>query len=193
MKDNGTDLRHIRVYIATANTHKVLINTSRPDIQKKHGTQERKAIMFDKYFSEETRLVPFDKTVTVHNHQAPTSDSARLLKELEEKAVNNIFAHFEINNPFNAAVIYTSSGMDVLLNILHYEARFELNNKSYTVSGKISANEFAKESRFGNNHVLMCVVKELSERISIELVKDVAPELMGTIRTLGPYFTDGLK
>ena len=148
--------------------------------------------MFDKYYSENTRLVPYNKKVTVHNHQAPVADSARLLKELEEKAIDNIFANFAINNPFNAAAIYTSRSMDALSNTLHYQARFELNSKSYSVDGKINASDLIKESQFGNQHVLLHVVKELSEKISIELVKNAAPELMGSIRDLNPYFRNGL-
>lgn len=142
--------------------------------------------MFDKYYSEETRFVPYDKNVTVHNHQAPVADSARLLKELEEKAIDNIFAYFKINNPLNAAVIYTSRSMDVLSQTLHYEARFELNGKSHSINGKMSANDLIKGSLLGNQQVLLHVIKELSEGIAVELVKDAAPELMGSIKSLSP-------
>lgn len=136
--------------------------------------------MFDKYYSEKTNYVPYDKTVAIHEYKAPTDDSARLLKELEEKAIDKIFANFTLDNPLNAAVIYT--GRDMFANELKYEARFELNSKQYRVLGSIPQIELEKSIRAGNNNVFLHIVENVSNAIAVELVKQAAPELDGVMR-----------
>ena len=57
--------------------------------------------MFDKTYvkgSGSTTYVPYEKTVTVTEHRAPTDDSIKIYKEMYEKSLKNIAEVLEIKN-----------------------------------------------------------------------------------------------
>jgi len=69
--------------------------------------------------------------VDVHEHRAPTDDSVKLLREMEEKARNQIVGAFVTNkdNDFDGAVVYMRpSVMSADYNVY---TRFKLNGQEY--------------------------------------------------------------
>lgn len=55
--------------------------------------------MFDRVTIQQGKeAVPYAKTVTVHEHKAPTDESIRLYQEIEEKAFQNILHRIQVND-----------------------------------------------------------------------------------------------
>lgn len=82
---------------------------------------------------EETKYVPYDKNVTINERRAPTDDSVRLLKEIQDKAVENIISSFVIkSNHLNAACLFFE--MDYCMGFSYKMcAKFEINGKEHVV------------------------------------------------------------
>lgn len=54
--------------------------------------------MFDTYVQ---RVAPaYPQTVTKHEHRAPTDESVKLLREMEDKALKSIIHHFRVESNF---------------------------------------------------------------------------------------------
>ena len=55
--------------------------------------------MFNKTIvNNPTKLIPYDKKVTINEHKAPTDESIKLLKEMEEKAFQKITEAYYIES-----------------------------------------------------------------------------------------------
>lgn len=121
--------------------------------------------MFDSYHNHSKEYVPYDKNVYITEKKAPTDDSARLIKELEEKAIEKIFHTASINNELNASVVYMN---DIWRK--KFIAKFNLNGHEYTVEDHIDERRIFASFKMGSHEVLNAVVKSLSEKIAKEII-----------------------
>jgi len=119
------------------------------------------------------RLVPYEKTVTVTEHRAPTDHSVELLNEFTEKAKQNIIDTIHIkNNVIECVVVYYSD--DLLKDRINFWLRFKLNDKEYKLNGDIEKTELMEvHSAHGLRvqKVFDLLVKKYSEIIAIEILK----------------------
>ena len=119
--------------------------------------------------------MPYEKSVTIHEHKAPTEKSVELLNQMQEKAQRNIIATIKIEENFLKAVaIYYHDEM--VVNRITYHIRFELNGKEYTIEDYIDKFEWRQEmskSYMGLGHeiIFRALHKKFSEMVANELMK----------------------
>jgi len=120
-----------------------------------------------------TKYVPYEKTVTVNEHRAPTDKSVALLNEFTEKAKQNIIDSIHIkNNVIDCAVIYYQD--DIMTDSLKYYIKFKLNGVEYKLNGQIDRMELREQGyhyQFRHEGVMMLVYKKYAEVIASELIK----------------------
>lgn len=139
------------------------------------------------HFHSETKHVPYDKTVTVNEHRAPTDKSVELLNEMERKATENIIHKFRVDsNLIKAAVIYYSDAIATDDMIVHI--KFELNGKEHVLEERFPNKEFRKEmyesyQGFGSKSVFVFFYKKISEIIAVDLMNK-CPDFTDTISKL---------
>jgi hypothetical protein len=126
----------------------------------------------------ETKTVPYEKTVTVNEHRAPTDKSVQLLNEFTEKARQNIIDTIHIkNNVIDCYVIYYQD--DIVTDSLKYYIRFKLNGVEHKMNGNIDKAELHESSyayQFRNQGILILVYKKYAELIAEELIKATSKE-----------------
>lgn len=132
-----------------------------------------------------TVSVPYEKSVTVNEHRAPTDKSVELLNEFEKKAYNNIIYKAKIEqNHLKAIAIYYRD--DIINNRIHFQVKFELNGNEIIISDYIDNFEWKKElsklySGFGNKAIYKLVHKKLSEMIATELMNQ-SPDFIKSLK-----------
>lgn len=124
--------------------------------------------MFDSYHDHSKEYVPYDKNVYVTEKRAPTDESARLIKELEEKAIEKIFHTASINNELNVAVVYIN---DIWRS--KFIAKFNLNGHEYTVEDHIDKKRVSASLSMGSHEVINAVAESLSRKIAKEIILKV--------------------
>lgn len=131
-----------------------------------------------------TVSVPYEKSVTVNEHRAPTDKSVELLNEFEKKAHENIIYKTKIEqNHLKAIAIYYQD--DIVSNRMHFHVKFELNGFETLISDFVDGFEWRTELSklyfgFGNEAIFKLVHKKLSEMIALDLMKQ-SPDFMGAL------------
>jgi hypothetical protein len=127
------------------------------------------------HYHTKTVSAPYEKSVTVHEHKAPTDKSVEVLNEMQEKARSNIIAAIKIEENFLKAVaIYYRDEM--IVDRMTYHIRFELNGKEYTIEDHVDKFEWIEEiskSYIGLGHevVFRALLKRFSEAVANELMR----------------------
>jgi hypothetical protein len=116
--------------------------------------------------------VPYAKTVTVQEHRAPTDDSIRIYKEMEEKANKNILCSIEIRDNIlniNAVVIAPPEALAAWKCLYH----FTLNGRD--IQGEIKL-KYHELMAIDKNEILRTIVDQAARHIAVEMLQHL-PEL----------------
>ena len=120
--------------------------------------------MFNKTFIYEkrsTEVLPYEKTVNIN--RAPTDESIRLLKEFEEKAVENIIDKIHVNdNNINGLVLIKQIQLNPFNHKFYW--KFTLNGKEYR--GDVELQLSSWEMR----NLVNLLAQEISKIITAELI-----------------------
>ena len=120
--------------------------------------------MFNKTFIYEkrsTEVLPYEKTVNIN--RAPTDESIRLLKEFEEKAVENIIDKIHVNdNNINGLVLIKQIQLNPFNHKFYW--KFTLNGKEYR--GDVELQLSSWEMR----NLVNLLAQEISKVITAELI-----------------------
>lgn len=120
--------------------------------------------MFNKnyiYGKRATEVVPYEKTVNIN--RAPTDESVRLLKEFEEKAVENIIDKIHVNgNSINGLVLVKQIQLNPFNHKFYW--KFTLNGKEYR--GDVELQLSSWEMR----NLVNLLAQEISKIITAELI-----------------------
>jgi hypothetical protein len=129
--------------------------------------------------THKTTLVPYEKSVTVHEHRAPTDASIRMLNEMQEKAKENILRSMIIdtNEMYGAVIFHQLSGIE---GKVLWDAMFILNRKEIKLHGKINRNDF--ECGYSHETVLQMIVKRFGESIAEEFVNQCGQSIINQIK-----------
>jgi len=109
--------------------------------------------------------------VQVEVNRAPTDESLRLLKELQDKALESVIQKVELKNNFiEGCLFYTFADLEGLI----CRMRFELNGKRYETDLKIGHYEvihLKNPHTHYNQETLQFLAKKVSEIITSELLR----------------------
>lgn len=110
--------------------------------------------------------VPYAKTVTIHEHRAPTDDSLRLCQEMEEKVLQRILCRLQANDNalnFRAIVLLPRIG-------INHEAvySFILNGKE--INGKIVV-RMSDAMTLSKTEIARQIIEDASRHIAIEILQ----------------------
>lgn len=119
------------------------------------------------FFQSNNQSYPCHSTQTVIHKEAPTADSARLLKELEEKAIAKLEATLKIDdNSFKCSIQFYWSPMDMTI---HAIANFDLNGKRHRANVKTEQSS-NKQEMF--KEAVSLLRDEVAKIIATEMIKD---------------------
>lgn len=127
-------------------------------------------------------IVPYEKSVTVNEHRAPTDKSVELLNVFEEKARETIIYKAKIEqNHLKAIAVYYQD--DIVSNRIHFHVKFELNGFETLISDFVDGFEWKSELSelyfgFGHLTIFKKVHKKLSEMITLNLMEK-SPDFVG--------------
>ena len=120
--------------------------------------------MFNKTFIYEkrsTKVVPYEKTVNIN--RAPTDESVKLLKEFEEKAVENIIDKIHVNdNNINGLVLVKQIQLNPFNHKFYW--KFTLNGKEYRGEIELQLHSW------GMRNLVNLLAQEISKVITAELI-----------------------
>lgn len=83
---------------------------------------------------ERTRTEYVTRTVNVHEHRAPTDESVRLLREMQEKAEAEVVKSVSVSNTLFECVLHQH--IDNLSDRMFWRAIFKLNGKQMTATNE---------------------------------------------------------
>ncbi|MFZ2287596.1 MAG: hypothetical protein WAV93_11475 [Bacteroidales bacterium] len=109
---------------------------------------------------------PTNSSVTVHEHRAPTDESIRLLRELEQKANENVLKSTRVDNNSFTAVLHQMR--DALSDLDKYAIIFSINGKKIQVSHDAKAWDKKEETVVAIRDI---VAKEIANQILTGLFK----------------------
>ena len=96
--------------------------------------------MFDKYFYNTSKGSSYSR-VDITEKKAPTDESIKLLRELEQTAQDNIIKAIKVeNNVFNGVVVHLNKESFGAREILYI--KFNFNGKEYIIKQEINEVEF---------------------------------------------------
>jgi len=118
--------------------------------------------------------VAYEKSVTVHEHKAPTDESVKLLNEMQEKAQRNILKTIKIEENYLKAVVVIFKN-NFIEDRIDYGAKFILNGEEHIVEGYIDKFEWMdvidkNRDGFGNTVIMNVIHKKYSELIAKQIM-----------------------
>ena len=123
-----------------------------------------------------TEHVPFEKSVTIHEHKAPTDESIKLYEELREKALRSCVNWGQINNNLLEDVRYISyeetNGFSKRVKIV-----FKINGREEMMDVSLSTREMNDPSAFG-----IRLYSEMITYITNLLLKGIGKEIINDVR-----------
>lgn len=123
--------------------------------------------MFNTYI---TKSQPYDKTVTIHEHRAPTDDSIKLLNEFQDKALQNLIKTVPIKNNIIDGIVFLFES-----NVASYSRkfifRFKINGIEYQIEDEYEIGDLI-QSTYDNSYLPSKVINKLSQIIAMHLFKD---------------------
>jgi hypothetical protein len=122
--------------------------------------------------------IPFEKSVTIHEHRAPTDRSIDILNEMQEKAIQNIVHNMPINdNVFK--LLFMSFKQEEWTDKLHAYIKFTINGKEHIfddfieLDGLREIQGIRKHNYKGyERHLLEFIHKKITECISIVIIEE---------------------
>ena len=102
----------------------------------------------------------------MHEHRAPTDESVRLLKEMEEKAAQKLIATVRLqDNTFNATchVFHHPCEMRV-----EFIVRFSLNGREYEIKSSEDQFELSRLTETAAQKMHKAVIEKLAALITLE-------------------------
>lgn len=130
--------------------------------------------------------VAYEKKVTINEYKAPTDDSIRIFKELEQKAKDSVITSFRVeNNVIKADVVVVQENLQQ--DSLRFVVKFKVNGNEYLVEEVIDRYEWKTEYMekfhgFGNERIFRSVYQKFSELITMELMKQ-SPDFVNSLKT----------
>jgi len=123
--------------------------------------------MFDRVTIQQGKeAAPYAKTVTVHEHRAPTDDSIRLYQEIEDKAYQNLLHRIQVNdNALNFGAIVHVPRTTTNQEIAYI---FTLNGREITGKITIKHHEALTLDRQG---IVRKIVEDASRHIAVEILQ----------------------
>lgn len=129
--------------------------------------------MFDNIVHKRTEYVPYAKVVNVTERKAPTDDSIKMLKEMEEAVISKVVASVKVDDNkvnFNCTLFSTPINLGY-----HLVCQVSINGEMHKIDRKIS-HIFLKDQKeiveFIYKIVLEEVAKILSRIITVGLIED---------------------
>lgn len=134
------------------------------------------------------QYVPYEKSVTIHEHRATTDESLRLLSEMQNKVKDGILKTIHVDNnsvkataSFLQGVIPSIGPNDIIMHL-----KFMINGKLFEVTERIEQSDWDEAKykgyrHFENSAVFRLIHKKLSEAIAIELLKQ-SPDIITPAR-----------
>lgn len=125
-----------------------------------------------------TKHVPYDKnvyesrTVTSHEHRAPTDESVRLLREMEDKARDSVFATLRCESSgFSVSAIVFEDHMTQDFTV---RAKFTLGDTPYDLGIEVPFHKIGMENPSDNlaRAVIRLIAEKVAEQITITALKD---------------------
>jgi hypothetical protein len=110
-------------------------------------------------------IINYPKTLEINEKRAPTDDSIRLLKEMEEKTLDKLIIDYVPNNVLEYIMLVKLAKVDNIDEKIL--VRFKINNKEYKLIIKLYSQQ-----------LLMKNGQEIMEEIHTELSKIIASELL---------------
>lgn len=135
------------------------------------------------------QYVPYEKSVTIHEHRATTDESLRLLSEMQNKVKDGILKTIHVdNNSVKATASFLQGVTPSLLgpdDITMY-LKFMINGKLFEVTERIEHRDWNEAKykgyrHFENSAVFRLIHKKLSEAIAMELLKQ-SPDIITPAR-----------
>ena len=109
--------------------------------------------------TEKTTHVPYEKSVTVHEHRAPTDESVNILNEMEEKARQNIVRKIFVHDNIVNGVVLEFFHQETSSRIMTF--KFKVNGQDVIFDLKRSDYERAMDKREIVDHLLKAACEEL--------------------------------
>ena len=105
--------------------------------------------------NSKTELVPYEKTVNVTEKRAPTDESIKLLREMEQKALNSVVDAIEVRTNIINACAYAFSGgwKNTGSDIITVFIKCSINGNKYTFKHDFPYYELSKVKTFENRKV----------------------------------------
>jgi len=126
--------------------------------------------MFNKTYLDlggKKEYIPYDKTITIHEHKAPTDESIRILTELEKAAWSRICKCYLINSIYVNAVFVTI-----------WEDKKQM-KKGFILAFKINDKQFEIHKSFSAWEILHTGIKPTVQNIFVEELKEfIAREIL---------------
>lgn len=111
--------------------------------------------------------------IEVTENKAPTDESIRIFKELEEKAKKSVLDSYKCeNNVFKCTAVWLQSGVVMhsrvsATDIVEFNARFSINGREYRVSKEITGEEyFAFKRTIGLEDKYQLIMKYIGDEVS---------------------------
>lgn len=126
------------------------------------------------YYNHTTKSVPYEKSVTVHEHRAPTDVSIKIYDEMLEKTKNRVLGVFKIESNLVKCVVIAMQNPNfcsVDLQNIKYFVRFELNGELKEFSFDIDAFELNTYRESYDRELLEKIINKISEYIAMEILK----------------------
>ncbi len=109
-----------------------------------------------------------------HNHKvqeyrAPTDESVRLLKELEEKALEKVLATYVVKEPnlLNGVVVAYIASADVLSTMVF--TKFNLNGREYKLKTELPM----LPGLFNRDEMKRLLVEKMSQAIALKIIEEL--------------------
>ena len=124
--------------------------------------REPRPVPVNVHMPERTEYV--DRNVTVHEHRAPTDESVRLLKEMEEKAREKIFDSFRLDgNGFECVIQCERDCMTMDTTAV---AVFSLNGRKMQALARVTDRERQRDSP-------VLLASRLRDAVALTIANDV--------------------
>lgn len=126
----------------------------------------------------------------IHEHRAPTDDSIRLTKEMEQKILDSIISSIAVvDNPIKGQIVAFKSNEVMSGLTLRLSFVFELNGKRGVVNHSISDIDVYNKSTSPIEAFRKLVIEAFATKMLVQGFEDATKETLEVIRA----FLDGRK
>jgi len=128
------------------------------------------------HFHETRTAAPYPQTI--HEHRAPTDESVKVLREMEEAARESVMAVYEFkNNDLSGIVILRKWDPAVFGKVAYI--RFALNGKKYEMEEEIDDSKWA----FDRRNAIECFISKVRDAILQQLIPHIGEFLENETKT----------